>query len=133
MSCQWSEATWIFDLPISSTTPDGIAPLSRSNTIMIIFVSFLGRSVAGLVKEFLQFFDLDYTLAVFDAECSLVSISWCWNNIFRKDDNPLSVTQYKSLIYCIVNNLTQFQIMKNMNTLNFRGRIMREEVILPAN
>ena len=33
-----------------------------------------GRMVTSLVREFLQFFDLEYTLAVFDPEIGLVCI-----------------------------------------------------------
>ena len=35
---------------------------------------FLGRLVTGLVKEFLEFFGLEYSLAVFDPESNFVSI-----------------------------------------------------------
>ena len=35
----------------------------------------IGRMVTSLVREFLQFFDLEYTLAVFDPEIGLVCIS----------------------------------------------------------
>ena len=34
---------------------------------------FLGRLVTGLVREFLEFFDLEYSLAVFEPESNFVS------------------------------------------------------------
>ena len=34
-----------------------------------------GRMVTSLVREFLQFFDVEYTLAVFDPEIGLVRIA----------------------------------------------------------
>jgi hypothetical protein len=33
-----------------------------------------GRLVTGLVREFLEFYDLDFTIAVFDPESSFVSL-----------------------------------------------------------
>ncbi len=38
------------------------------------FANSLGRLVTGLVREFLEFFDLEYSLAVFDPESNFVSI-----------------------------------------------------------
>ena len=35
--------------------------------------SFLGCLVTGLVREFLEYFDLDFTIAVFDPESNFVS------------------------------------------------------------
>ena len=35
--------------------------------------NYLGRLVTGLVREFLEFFDLEYSLAVFDPESNFVS------------------------------------------------------------
>lgn len=40
--------------------------------IFTLLISFLGRLVAGLVAEFLRFFNLDFTLAVFQPESSTV-------------------------------------------------------------
>ena len=40
----------------------------------MLCLSLSGRQVAGLVREFLQHFNLDYTLAVFDPESGCVCI-----------------------------------------------------------
>ena len=37
----------------------------------IFFFLFSGRLITGLVREFLEFFSLDYTLAVFDPEVGI--------------------------------------------------------------
>lgn len=42
--------------------------------ILTLLIFFLGRLVAGLVAEFLRFFNLDFTLAVFQPESSTVSV-----------------------------------------------------------
>ena len=45
-------------------------------TLLIFWTcTFLGRLVTGLVREFLEFFSLEYSLAVFDPESNFVS---CW-------------------------------------------------------
>ena len=40
---------------------------------------FSGRQITGLVREFLEFFNLEFTLAVFDPETGFVSVkvSFC--------------------------------------------------------
>jgi len=43
------------------------------NCFILFFV--LGQTVAGLVREFLEFFNLEFTLAVFDPEAGLVSLN----------------------------------------------------------
>ena len=48
-----------------------------------------GRLVAGLVREFLEFFDLNYSLAVFDPETNIGRIKKCMN-FFKKHCNCLS-------------------------------------------
>ncbi len=40
--------------------------------ISYILCLFLGRLVTSLVREFLEFFNLEYTLAVFDPETNIV-------------------------------------------------------------
>ena len=40
----------------------------------------VGRLVAGLVREFLEYFDLDFSIAVFDPETNFVSL-FCIQNI----------------------------------------------------
>ena len=58
--------------------------LGKSNFVIMLvcktfemvenFANSLGRLVTGLVREFLEFFDLEYSLAVFDPESNFVSI-----------------------------------------------------------
>jgi hypothetical protein len=42
--------------------------------IFLIFVKFTGEVMIDIVREFLQFFELDYTLSVFQAEAQVVHI-----------------------------------------------------------
>ena len=41
---------------------------------LLLFISYtVGRLVTGLVREFLEYFELDFTIAVFDPETNFVS------------------------------------------------------------
>ena len=42
-----------------------------------LFSCFTGRLVTGLVREFLEYFELDFTIAVFDPETNFVSRTGC--------------------------------------------------------
>jgi hypothetical protein len=48
-------------------------PTGSSVDQMETLPNSLGRLVTGLVREFLEFFDLEYSLAVFDPESDFVS------------------------------------------------------------
>lgn len=47
--------------------------LPKNNYYFERIWSFLGCLVTGLVREFLEYFDLDFTIAVFDPESNFVS------------------------------------------------------------
>ena len=49
------------------------AKLPRWLSDMVWHAITTGRAVAGLVREFLEFFSLDYTASVFDPETGSVS------------------------------------------------------------
>lgn len=58
----------------SLSTKDSRLAVKSSRNFLLFFCSS-GRLVTGLVREFLEYFDLDFSIAVFDPETNFVSIS----------------------------------------------------------
>lgn len=61
----------VFDQSLS--TKDSRLAVKSSRNFLLFFSS--GRLVTGLVREFLEYFDLDFSIAVFDPETNFVSDS----------------------------------------------------------
>lgn len=70
-----------------------LAVKSSKNVLLFSFCSS-GRLVTGLVREFLEYFDLDFSIAVFDPETNFVSDSLLNKMMFFM----LDTSKFKSVL-----------------------------------
>ena len=80
-----------FDLSLS--TEDSRLAVKSSKHFLLFFFCSSGRLVTGLVREFLEYFDLDFSIAVFDPETNFVSDSLLNKTMFFM----LDTTKLKSV------------------------------------
>lgn len=97
-----------FGLALSWTSTDASSAnvlyqqMKKKKTVCFLTILSSGRMVTSLVREFLQFFDLEYTLTVFEPEIGFVSIFarslFCARNVFLSTSVMSFDEQAKTLL-----------------------------------